>query len=156
MTTDIPDKPCDQHTDGACDKAICGKCGKYKFKTEPCGWCRPWPESKAEPPKRTQPPLVCASCRTPIAKYLQPGATWYPCTDCNGDLCEKCCEEKKKQPKTPEVDESHDATPQVLKFIELLTAGVQGPSRMSVGDVLKAAQDAKLPVASVSFKGKSR
>jgi len=40
------------------------------------------------------PPIACSKCKSPIAKFLQPGAVWHPCEKCNGQLCEKCCERK--------------------------------------------------------------
>lgn len=46
-----------------------------------------------EPPPKC--PERCATCLTPMAKFLAPGQPWYPCTDCGGVLCEKCCDKRK-------------------------------------------------------------
>ena len=55
--------------------------------------------TETTPPRR--PPLHCAGCRMPIAKYIRPHDTWFPCTDCDGALCEDCCDTKKAKEKKP-------------------------------------------------------
>lgn len=43
-----------------------------------------------------RPPIACAACRTPIRKFFREGEVWFPCRDCDGVLCESCCEKSKK------------------------------------------------------------
>lgn len=42
------------------------------------------------------PPIACAKCQAPIRKFAIGNET--PCRDCDGLLCEKCCDERKKGP----------------------------------------------------------
>ena len=39
-----PDLPCSLHPNSNCGKAICGSCGRFKFKDEQCGWCNSAPD----------------------------------------------------------------------------------------------------------------
>jgi hypothetical protein len=41
-------------------------------------------------------PIACAKCQKPIRKFAT--GDEIPCRDCDGLLCERCCDERKKGP----------------------------------------------------------
>lgn len=41
------------------------------------------------------PPPACSKCKTKIRKFTD--RFWQPCRDCDGSLCEKCCDAAKKE-----------------------------------------------------------
>lgn len=58
-------------------------------------------EREAEPSVRVEPPLRCARCDTRIRAFWIPGAEYYPCTKCDGRLCEPCCDAVHGESKEP-------------------------------------------------------
>lgn len=50
-------------------------------------------------------PANCSRCSTQIRAFLQDDEEWYPCTCCDGKLCEGCCQKDNLKQMKEEVKE---------------------------------------------------
>ena len=80
----MPRNPFHEHLD------VCTQC-----RTRPMELCALGAQLLKTTAVRDVLPISCPGCSAPIRKFALGNESL--CTDCNGQLCERCCEERKKK-----------------------------------------------------------